>query len=147
VCCDCNAPDPEWASINLGVFICLQCSGVHRSLGSHISKVSQRSSSFLPFIIPSPFPFPFQVRSLYLDEWHPNTVKAMGEKGNLKANEVFEYNIPANIQKPNSKSTREVFFKAFFVIFERTFVFLLLITLITGKRKIHQNEIRAAPVH
>lgn len=39
--------DPEWASLNLGVLMCIECSGVHRNLGSHISKV----------------------RSLGLDEW------------------------------------------------------------------------------
>lgn len=32
-------PDPEWASLNLGVLMCIECSGVHRNLGSHISKV------------------------------------------------------------------------------------------------------------
>ncbi|KAG9133144.1 hypothetical protein Leryth_027402 [Lithospermum erythrorhizon] len=36
---NCSAPDPKWASANIGVFICLKCCGVHRGLGSHISKV------------------------------------------------------------------------------------------------------------
>lgn len=31
--------DPEWASLNLGILMCIECSGVHRNLGSHISKV------------------------------------------------------------------------------------------------------------
>lgn len=31
--------DPEWASINLGMFVCIDCSGIHRSLGAHVSKV------------------------------------------------------------------------------------------------------------
>ena len=39
VCADCNQPDPEWGLMNLGVLICYECSGVHRSLGVHISKV------------------------------------------------------------------------------------------------------------
>ena len=39
-CADCGAPQPEWVSINLGVFLCIECSGIHRSLGTHISKVS-----------------------------------------------------------------------------------------------------------
>lgn len=56
-CVDCDAPGticlssvlqsiknreflgPEWASLNLGVLMCIECSGIHRNLGSHISKV------------------------------------------------------------------------------------------------------------
>lgn len=30
--------DPRWASWNLGIFVCIRCSGTHRSLGTHISK-------------------------------------------------------------------------------------------------------------
>ena len=40
VCADCDNVDPDWASLNLGVVICIECSGVHRSLGVHVSKVS-----------------------------------------------------------------------------------------------------------
>lgn len=39
VCADCNSPEPDWASLNLGILICIECSGVHRNLGVHISKV------------------------------------------------------------------------------------------------------------
>ncbi|KAK4246420.1 hypothetical protein C7999DRAFT_42112 [Corynascus novoguineensis] len=39
LCCDCNAPSPQWASPKFGIFICLSCAGVHRGLGVHISFV------------------------------------------------------------------------------------------------------------
>jgi hypothetical protein len=39
ICADCTAKDPTWASVNIGCFICTQCAGVHRSLGTHISFV------------------------------------------------------------------------------------------------------------
>ena len=38
-CADCRAPDTQWGSVNLGLFMCLECSGVHRSLGVHLSFV------------------------------------------------------------------------------------------------------------
>ncbi|EAS30603.3 zinc finger protein gcs1 [Coccidioides immitis RS] len=36
-CCDCGAPSPQWASPKFGTFICLNCAGIHRGLGVHIS--------------------------------------------------------------------------------------------------------------
>lgn len=39
LCAECSAPEPDWASLNLGILVCIECSGVHRNLGVHISKV------------------------------------------------------------------------------------------------------------
>lgn len=79
-CVDCNAEKPEWASINLGVLMCLQCSGVHRSLGTHISKV----------------------RSLDLDVecWKGDLLEFMCSVGNKAFNKIWEYNVGNHILRP-----------------------------------------------
>lgn len=39
-CADCGSgAKVEWVSINLAIILCIECSGIHRSLGTHISKV------------------------------------------------------------------------------------------------------------
>ncbi|OAD04281.1 hypothetical protein MUCCIDRAFT_35872 [Mucor lusitanicus CBS 277.49] len=38
-CADCGSKNPRWASYSLGVFLCIRCAGIHRKMGTHISKV------------------------------------------------------------------------------------------------------------
>ncbi|KAH8276060.1 hypothetical protein KR026_006808 [Drosophila bipectinata] len=83
-CVDCGAPNPEWASLNLGVLMCIECSGVHRNLGSHISKV----------------------RSLGLDDWPSPHLSVMLAIGNSLANSVWESNTRQRV-KPTTQASRE----------------------------------------
>nr|XP_020820317.1 arf-GAP with coiled-coil, ANK repeat and PH domain-containing protein 2 isoform X1 [Phascolarctos cinereus] len=100
-CCDCGLPDPRWASINLGITLCIECSGIHRSLGVHFSKV----------------------RSLTLDTWEPELLKLMCELGNDVINRVYEAKIEKmGIKKPQpgQRQEKEAYIKAKYV--ERKFV-------------------------
>uniref|UniRef100_A0A3Q3JZL5 Uncharacterized protein n=1 Tax=Monopterus albus TaxID=43700 RepID=A0A3Q3JZL5_MONAL len=47
-CVDCDAPNPTWASLNLGALICIECSGIHRNLGTHLSRVRSLDLDDLP---------------------------------------------------------------------------------------------------
>uniref|UniRef100_A0A8C4IBZ3 Un-named sa1614 n=1 Tax=Dicentrarchus labrax TaxID=13489 RepID=A0A8C4IBZ3_DICLA len=42
-CCDCGAPDPGWLSTNLGILTCIECSGIHREMGVHVSRIQSLS--------------------------------------------------------------------------------------------------------
>ncbi|CAH8525293.1 unnamed protein product [Schistosoma turkestanicum] len=87
-CADCGAPEPDWASLNLGAMVCISCSGIHRQLGTHISRI----------------------RSLHLDEWSTESVAVMSAIGNTLANSVWEAAVPLNAgnrRKPDSSSSRE----------------------------------------
>nr|XP_043624006.1 ADP-ribosylation factor GTPase-activating protein AGD5-like isoform X2 [Erigeron canadensis] len=76
-CADCKSKGPRWASVNLGIFICMQCSGVHRSLGVHISKV----------------------RSATLDTWLPDQIAFIQNMGNDKSNSYWEAELPHNYKR------------------------------------------------
>uniref|UniRef100_A0A8C9PSL3 Arf-GAP domain-containing protein n=1 Tax=Spermophilus dauricus TaxID=99837 RepID=A0A8C9PSL3_SPEDA len=39
VCCDCGSSEPTWLSTNLGILTCIECSGIHREMGVHISRI------------------------------------------------------------------------------------------------------------
>ena len=83
-CADCGNPEVEWASVNLGILLCIECSGIHRSLGVHVSKV----------------------RSVLLDRWTPELLVFMCRVGNTRANRRFEAHLSSSsdFAKP-SRST------------------------------------------
>ncbi|MBN3309386.1 AGAP3 protein, partial [Amia calva] len=82
-CVDCEAPNPDWASLNLGALICIECSGIHRNLGTHLSRV----------------------RSLDLDDWPVELSMVMTAIGNAMANSVWEGAVEG-YSKPGTDSTR-----------------------------------------
>ncbi|XP_045701639.1 arf-GAP with GTPase, ANK repeat and PH domain-containing protein 1 isoform X4 [Phyllostomus hastatus] len=83
-CVDCETQNPNWASLNLGALMCIECSGIHRNLGTHLSRV----------------------RSLDLDDWPVELIKVMLSIGNELANGVWEENCQGRA-KPSLDSTRE----------------------------------------
>ncbi|CAG2109668.1 unnamed protein product [Medioppia subpectinata] len=83
-CVDCDSPNPDWSSLNLGALICIECSGIHRNLGTHISKV----------------------RSLALDDWPAGHIAVMMALGNTAVNSLWEYDLRGRA-KPTPNSSRE----------------------------------------
>ena len=67
-CVDCNAAKPQWASVNLGSYFCLDCSGQHRGLGVHLSFV----------------------RSIDMDKWKEKQLKSMELGGNARLKALFD---------------------------------------------------------
>nr|XP_046194783.1 arf-GAP with coiled-coil, ANK repeat and PH domain-containing protein 3-like isoform X4 [Oncorhynchus gorbuscha] len=137
LCCDCSQATPCWASINLGVLLCIECSGIHRSLGVHCSKV----------------------RSLTLDSWEPELLKLMCELGNKVINHIYEGACEElGVKKPGPSSPRqekEAWIKAKYV--ERRFLKKMSVSdsLVEGERKSrpwsvkkchrHNSSVRGAP--
>ena len=83
-CAECSSRLPRWASTSLGVFFCTSCSGSHRGLGVHISKV----------------------KSTTLDKWTEAQVDFVSRLGNARANAYWEANVPVG-KKPTPTWTRD----------------------------------------
>lgn len=80
-CADCGAPDPSWGSCSVGVFICVQCSGIHRNIPD----------------------IGMKVKSLGLSRWEDQEVKFMAENGNEMMKQKYEAVVPVYYYKPTHK--------------------------------------------
>ncbi|XP_033011751.1 arf-GAP with SH3 domain, ANK repeat and PH domain-containing protein 1 isoform X1 [Lacerta agilis] len=82
VCCDCGSPDPTWLSTNLGILTCIECSGIHREMGVHISRI----------------------QSIELDKLGTSELLLAKNIGNNSFNEIMEGNLPSPSPKPTPSS-------------------------------------------
>ncbi|ORX86368.1 ArfGap-domain-containing protein [Anaeromyces robustus] len=90
-CCECGAKGPQWASTNLGIFLCIRCASIHRKLGTHISKV----------------------KSLTLDNWSIEQLEEFQKLGgNTNANNKYLGNAhPRPVPLSNTDKDLEVFIR------------------------------------
>mmetsp|Transcript_27938 Transcript_27938/g.64472 ORF Transcript_27938/g.64472 Transcript_27938/m.64472 type:complete len:525 (-) Transcript_27938:8-1582(-) len=85
ICIDCGTVSPQWASVSHGCYVSLESSGVHRSLGVHISFV----------------------RSTTMDSWKPIQLKMMELGGNRKLKDFFrQHSIPDDMPITQKYNTR-----------------------------------------
>ncbi|XP_076147046.1 arf-GAP with SH3 domain, ANK repeat and PH domain-containing protein 1 isoform X4 [Alosa pseudoharengus] len=82
LCCDCGAADPKWLSTNLGILTCIECSGIHREMGVHISRI----------------------QSMELDKLGTSELLLAKNVGNSSFNEIMEGNLPSPSPKPTPSS-------------------------------------------
>ncbi|GLV34216.1 G protein-coupled receptor kinase interacting ArfGAP [Carabus blaptoides fortunei] len=77
ICADCGTPEPSWASVNRGIFLCAECCSIHRSFGRHIS----------------------QVKSLHKSHWNPSQLLMIQTLNNNGVNKIWEHCLLDNNSK------------------------------------------------
>lgn len=68
-CADCGTKYPSWCSVNIGVFLCVNCAQIHRAIGTHISKLKSCEGSYL---------------------WYPDEMERVEQLGNKCAQEYYQ---------------------------------------------------------
>ncbi|XP_008981508.1 arf-GAP with SH3 domain, ANK repeat and PH domain-containing protein 1 isoform X2 [Callithrix jacchus] len=86
ICCDCGSSEPTWLSTNLGILTCIECSGIHREMGVHISRI----------------------QSLELDKLGTSELLLAKNVGNNSFNDIMEANLPSPSPKPTPSSDMTV---------------------------------------
>nr|XP_019579432.1 PREDICTED: arf-GAP with SH3 domain, ANK repeat and PH domain-containing protein 1 isoform X6 [Rhinolophus sinicus] len=86
ICCDCGSAEPTWLSTNLGILTCIECSGIHREMGVHISRI----------------------QSLELDKLGTSELLLAKNVGNNSFNDIMEANLPSPSPKPTPSSDMTV---------------------------------------
>nr|ABB71898.1 ASAP1 splice variant c [Rattus norvegicus] len=86
ICCDCGSSEPTWLSTNLGILTCIECSGIHREMGVHISRI----------------------QSLELDKLGTSELLLAQNVGNNSFNDIMEANLPSPSPKPTPSSDMTV---------------------------------------
>ena len=84
-CSDCHSKTPRWASITFGAFVCLRCSGQHRQLQVHITKI----------------------KSVNLDKWQPEMVEMYKHLNNTIVNSYWEAKLPRGYNKPGQNASSQ----------------------------------------
>uniref|UniRef100_A0A7N6FAC3 ArfGAP with SH3 domain, ankyrin repeat and PH domain 1b n=1 Tax=Anabas testudineus TaxID=64144 RepID=A0A7N6FAC3_ANATE len=85
-CCDCGAADPHWLSTNLGILTCIECSGNHRDMGVHVSRI----------------------QSLELDKLGTSELLLARNVGNCSFNKIMEACLSCPSLKPTASSDMTV---------------------------------------
>ena len=99
LCCDCGgSSDVTWLSTNFGVIVCIECSGIHREMGVHISKI----------------------QSLILDNIGTSQLLVSRTMSNERFNKIMEATTTSKLQPNSTMEERKEYIRAKYI--DRAFI-------------------------